>query len=228
MSLRNTVIYMILAVVIALIALLPLRLVLAASGSGLAARSATGSVWFGRLADAQWRGAGLGDVAIRLAPLPLLTGQLRLAFDGATLRGTLQPHGVTGLTGQVAMAGTTPLPISSVTFDDVDMIFSNRACERARGTMRVMAGGALALPGVLAAGGAMAAPFAGMPRCDGGKLVLPLVSGPARMDLRIAADGRYTAAITIDNVEESARPGLLAAGFQPTPQGAALTLEGSL
>ena len=50
---------------IALVAFLPLRLVL--GGSGLTAREASGSVWAGRLKEARIGPAALGDLDARLS-----------------------------------------------------------------------------------------------------------------------------------------------------------------
>lgn len=218
MTTRQIGIFAATAFVIAMIALLPLRLALGLRVTGLAARAVTGSIWSGRLADAQWRGAGIGNLEVGLSPLPLLAGRLRLAVAGTSVRGVVTPNGVTGLIGQVALAGVTPLPVSSIGFDGVDIVFSDGVCRAAKGQVQVLT------RGVLVASEA----FSGTARCDAGKLLLPLVSGRARLDLRIGGDGRYAAGIAIDTIDETARPGLIAAGFQPTPQGLALTLEGSL
>lgn len=205
----------------ALVALLPLRLVIA--GSELAAHDARGSIWAGRLTDARWRGIGLGDLAIGIEPLALMGGRAVFAITGPALRGRVSRTGVEGLAGQVGVAGATPLPLAGIAFDAVSVDFSGGTCRTARGTVRITAAGGLA-----GAGGS-AAVFAGTPRCESGRLLLPLAApGGGRIDVGIAAGGRYRAQVTLAGVDEAARPGLLAAGFQPTPQGVALTLEGSL
>ena len=58
-------------------------------------------------------------------------------------------------------------------------------------------------------------------------VLLPLVSadGGARVEMRVRTGGVFQARVMIDKVDETARAGLLAAGFQATPQGLALKLE---
>jgi hypothetical protein len=61
-------------------------------------------------------------------------------------------------------------------------------------------------------------------------VVIPLVSGDSavQMTFKLRDDASYTASITVEPVAEAARPALLAAGFQPSPQGMAMTVEGVL
>ncbi|QHL90855.1 type II secretion system protein GspN [Sphingomonas changnyeongensis] len=68
--------------VVALIALMPLRVVLGLMPPVLAARAATGSLWSGRLVDARIGPLMLGDVQAGLDPLALLTGRVRLGLAG--------------------------------------------------------------------------------------------------------------------------------------------------
>ena len=107
------------AFVLGAIILLPLRVVLALGDAGLAARQVSGSLWSGQLADAAWRGVPLGDLAVGLAPLSLLSGAPRLGFEGPALTGTAMADGVTGLSGTVDASGHTPLPIGRVDLQNV-------------------------------------------------------------------------------------------------------------
>ncbi|MFZ4687905.1 MAG: type II secretion system protein N [Polymorphobacter sp.] len=202
--------------VLGLVLMLPLRLV--TGDTGLTARAVSGCIWSGKLVAAQWRGADLGDLAVGLQPLALLTGRLRMGFDGPNLRGIAGPEGVSALSGHVAVAGATPLPITSVGFDDVEIAFAGGTCTAARGQINV------AGTGVLGDSGG----FSGAPRCESGALLLPLAAGSSRIDLRFDGNGAWRGVIAVNGVTESARPGLLGAGFAPTPQGLAMTLEGQL
>ena len=206
----------------ALLALWPMRLA-GLTGSGLTARAVTGSVWSSRIEAAQLRGMALGDIDVGLAPLPLFGGTLRLGFAGATIRGAvLQGRaggGIANVTGRLLPGQVAGLPIAALDLDGVSLGFANGACAVAAGRITLQPGGIIASQGA----------FSGTPRCDGPALLLPLVSasGHGQLDLRITADGRYKVALALDGVAEADRPPLLAAGFQPTPQGLGLTAEGT-
>lgn len=78
--------------VVAVAALVPLRVALEQTGAaqwGLSAAAVEGPVWGGRLIDARLAGAPVGDLDVALAPLPLLTGRLRLEIRGGA-EGPLQ------------------------------------------------------------------------------------------------------------------------------------------
>ena len=208
--------------VVALLALWPMRLA-GLAGAGMTARAVTGSVWNGRLEAAQLKGLALGDIDAGLAPLPLVGGTLRLGFVGATIRGAVLQRrgggGIADVTGRLSPGQVAGLPVASVDLDGVSLGFADGACTAAAGRIALQPGGVIANQGA----------FSGAPRCDGPALLLPLVSasGRGRLDLRITSDGRYRAALALDGVAEADRPALLAAGFQPTPQGLALTAEGT-
>lgn len=226
MTTSKTLISFVVMLSVALLALLPLRLVLAAAGPGLTAREASGGAWAGRLAAAQWHGVPLGDLAVGIAPLPLLAGRVELAIAGPALRGRLvRGVGVEGLTGSVAVTGLTLLPVAAVAFEGVDISFAGGDCRTARGVIRVKPGGAFG------AGRAAEGWLSGSPRCEAGQLrvaFVPAAGAGSRIDLAVGGDGRYRAGIAIEAPPETARDGLLASGFQPTPRGLALQLEGSL
>nr|WP_310523882.1 type II secretion system protein N [Polymorphobacter sp.] len=209
------------------VALLPLRVVLAGAGldaAGVSARAVTGSVWWGRMDAAAVRGARLGDVRVRLAPLALAAGTMRFEIAGATVRGAVlrsrDGGGIAGVTGQLGAMALGGLPVAGVALESVDIGFARGVCQVATGQLRLVPGGLMGGFGALA----------GAPRCDGAAVVVPLVSasGDARLELRIAADGGYRAVLAVKGVDEAARDGLLAAGFQPTPQGLVMRSEGRL
>lgn len=213
-----------LALAIGLLAFWPLRLAPGLSKSGIAAGSARGTLWSGTLEAAQWRGIALGDLAVGVAPLSLVAGNLRMHIEGPALRGTIlrgSVSGLSGATGDMAVGGVLPLPVSRLALDTVTATFANGACTEATGQVRLAPGGAIAA----ITGGES---FAGAIRCDAGKLLLPLTAGPAQMQVRIGGDGRYNASILVGGIDEAQRQGLAAAGFQPTPDGAAINVEGSL
>src|SRR5690606_912002 len=91
MTPRRLLLVLALALPAMLLATLPLRLALELPGIahwGLAARSASGSIWNGRLEGASVRDMALGDASVRLSPLPLLLGTTaaRLSAPGVDAR----------------------------------------------------------------------------------------------------------------------------------------------
>lgn len=207
-------------VVLGAAVLLPLRAVLALGDGGLAARQVSGSLWSGQLADAAWRGVPLGDLTVGLAPLSLLTGTPRLGFAGPALTGAAMVDGVMGLSGMVDASGQTPLPIGRIALQSLSIRFAGRSCDTASGGVTVTATG----PAATALGGTLQ----GLARCEAGTLLLPLASATAQLQLRIDGDGSWQALISVTSIDETARTGMLAAGFVPTPQGLSRTLEGHL
>lgn len=206
------------ALSLALLALLPLRIVL--GGSGLAARAVSGSIWMGQLRQAEWRGLALGDLALRLQPTALLRGRLRYAVAGARLNGFIwqgRDSGVSDLTGQIPLAGVTSLPVVSMDLAGAGVDWRADGCRSAAGEVRLLLAGLLAGLG----------PLSGQPRCEAGRLVLPLASadGHATLTIRIDATG-WTGRLTAGGVDPSTATALLAAGFAPGPTGPVLDSGG--
>lgn len=208
---------------IAIVAQFPLRLA-GLESAGVTARAARGTVWQGQIDDASLRGMALGDLQVSLSPAALLTGGLRLDFAGARVNGALVRRagglGIAGVAGSIGPLQIGGLPIDALTFDTVDIGFADRRCSTASGTVRLQPAASLGAGDNLV----------GAPRCDGTAVVLPLASasGKARLELRVDADRRYRATLALDDATDMQRPVLLAAGFQPTPSGLALTVEGAL
>ena len=193
LPMRRVVLFVILFALAALL-LLPLRLVIA--GSGLVAREASGSVWSGSLKEARIGPAVLGDLDARVAPLPLLTGRMRidLARPSAApdrLSGALvlsrNRRAIESATGVVPIeASLGALPVTSLDLTDVTVRFRDGACDRAEGVVRAnLSSGA--------AGSNLPASLSGALRCDSGAALLPFVVGGTggRFELRIFGDGRW-------------------------------------
>lgn len=208
------------ALLVAALALMPLRLGLAVAGldrTGLSASRVEGSLWNGRLIGAGWRGVAIGDVSARLAPLPLLAGQLRLAVANVDIAGELLGGGLTGvagLTGRLRLATAGPLGLAAIDFDDFGLTFDSRGCRAATGRLTV-------------APAALGTRFAGSPRCTGPAALLPLTSGNGdRLTLQLASDGGYVAVVDLADPGGSARAGLRALGLAPSPHGLSGTIRG--
>ena len=217
----------------ALLALLPLRLVLGvadAGAAGLSARRVDGSIWAGSLSEARLGGLALGDLDARVSPWRLLLGQLSVALDGngtaRPLHGrvTMRRHGfgVEELTAGLA-AGSLfqPLPVTGLDLDAVSVRFEDGACREAEGRVRATLG-----PGP--AGIALPPEIAGAVRCEGGALLVPLAgqAGAESVTLRVEGDGRYRAEFTLPAADPATVEQLTRLGFQPAGNGYRLVAEG--
>lgn len=186
---------------------------------GLAAAAVEGSLWRGRLRDARWHGAALGDLRLGLSPLPLLSGrqmlrlragEARLSLSDGRLRGIDDAHGVLALPSLQGLRLRAWL-------EDARMLFDARGCRDAGGRVRIE----LALPGDAVA----PVVLAGTPACDGRRGTLVLLpedtSGPLLPEatLTIGADGRYRVQSLVRSDDPGLRAVLLAAGFQEVPGG---------
>lgn len=215
-----------LAVPAMLLAVLPLRLALemADAGSrGLFAKSASGSVWNGRLEGATLRGVELGGASVRLSALPLLLGtrSARLSIpqaDARLLEG--RRRGVDRLDGELtlppsALLAGIPLRVQANGFQ---VLFSGDACHAAGGRVTVVADQPDGTPLVTLDGG---------PACEGRAAVMPLAAldgegALARMQatLRLHPDGQWEIEARVPVVEDPAEGlALAAAGFRPGPGG---------
>lgn len=196
--------------------------------SGLSARDATGTIWSGTLHDAQLAGLPLGDTKVGLLPLALLTGQIRLQFAGAKLKGTLvatpTSFGIAHAIGPVdAAVRVKPLPVAQLVLDDATVQFSGKQCSDAKGNVRAVVGGDIG--GITLPGG-----MTGTLRCDGHLLLVPLVgqSGMERLNIRIDSEGKWRAEFIVRTTDQATAAKLAAAGFLPGPSGHIIRLTGAL
>lgn len=223
--------------VLALIAFLPLRLAMGwfdLGETGLTASDVRGSVWFGTLRQASFGGVPLGDLNARLSLVQLLVGRARIDLSGQS-QGSARPlHGAIGvsrhsfgiddLTASLpAGAVFAPVPVSTLDFDDVSVRFQDGNCGKAEGQVRAAISGDL---GGIALGQGMS----GTARCDGAALLLPLTSqaGTESIALRLWSTGRFRAELTVQPADPAAAQKLVLGGFQPTPKGYMLSIEGRL
>lgn len=203
---------------------------------GIAARETQGSIWNGRLVEAQFGDAAVGNMDAGLGFFPLLIGRVRVAmarsgsnagafgdFRGAmSVSGTA--FGLYDLQAAVPVAMlSAPLPMTALELENVSVHFDNGLCVEAEGLVRARLGGNLggvALPDMVM----------GNAQCDEGALLLPLISqsGMEQLEIRIGADGVYAAEFRMMAVDDAARERLTLAGFAPGPNGYALTVQGEL
>lgn len=223
------------AFLIALIVFLPLRLAMGwfdLGNTGLTAREVRGSLWFGSLHEASFGGVALGDLRARLSPIQLLVGRARIDLAGPG-NGTDRPFrgaigvsrhsfGVDDMTANLP-AGTVfaPVPVSALEFDDVSVRFQDGNCQKAEGRVRATISGDLA--GINLGQG-----MTGAARCDAGALLLPLASqaGTESVALRLWGTGRFRGELTVQASDPAAIEKLVLSGFQATPNGYMLSIEG--
>ena len=221
--------------VLALIVLLPLRLVLGQfdlARTGFAAREATGSVWFGAVREAGIGSIALGDLGAALSPWPLFVGRGRIDLAGHSTTTTRAVHGAVSVSrhsiGVDDMTAVLPggavfarFPISGLDLDDVSVRFTDGNCDKAEGRVKAALGGDIA-------GISLAQGLSGTVRCDGGALLLPLASqsGTEQALVRIWQAGRFRAELTVKPVDADAAAQLELSGFQQTARGHVLTVEG--
>lgn len=226
MSRRLLLLVFALAVPAMLLATLPLGLALDMTGAGhrgLSARSASGSVWNGRLEGASLRGIELGDASLRLSPLPLLLGAraLRLSApqaDARLLHG--RRRGVDRLDGQLALPPSSllagiPLRVQA---RGLQVLFSGDACHAAEGRITLVGDHTDGSPLFTLEGSAT---------CDGRTALLPLAAldgdgtlARLQATLRMHPDGQWELEAQVPVVDDPALGmALEAAGFQPGPGG---------
>lgn len=229
-------IVLLLALLLGLIAFLPMRVALGLAGLerlGVAAREVRGTVWSGRIDQLMVGNMPLGSVRAGLSPLSLLVGRAR--FDIARTKGLpddLQGAltvgfgriGVDDVTGAVPLGRSfAPLPVGSLIFEDVSGYFSGDRCGHAEGRVRARMAGQF--PGLNLAQG-----LSGIATCDGDALLLPLVSqsGLEKINLRIWRSGRYVAEMRIETADPALTTVLGQAGFAGAGNGQVLKVEGTL
>lgn len=194
--------------------------------STLAASGADGTIWSGRIYDVQLGKVGMGTLDAGFQPLGLFLGRVGFWFEQPStaglpgLRGSVSKGlgGVAaqGLNGPVPVAEILPgFPTAQLEFDNVSASYSAGKCRSASGSVR------LKPEGPLFAALGVDAGLMGRVRCEAGDLLLPLASASAmeRVDLRIAADGRYRATVQFQQPSAEIMPLLTLAGFAPIAGG---------
>jgi general secretion pathway protein N len=107
-----------------------------ASGSGLAARAVSGSVWNGRLEDMRLRGIRFGDVRARLDAFALMTGTQRVHLQARDASADLIGGATQGFAHATAVLDLDALniPLGGVLrLEDASILFENGRCTQAEG-----------------------------------------------------------------------------------------------
>lgn len=221
---------------LAVLLLMPLRIVLSASDLaqvGLSARQVAGSIWYGRIGDLMLGRQLLGTFDVRLSPGDLFLGRVAMPFErlgsaDGPLTGVLRTGG--SLRGVEQMTGTLSVgqllgraPVESLDLRQVTILFAEGRCRQAEG--QVSAKLAIALgPFPLERG------FAGTLSCEGERVRVRMASpaGSERIEFFISAEGQVRGWVTI----RSPLPGLDALlsgyGFAVGTEGLTLPFEARL
>ncbi|WP_230291622.1 type II secretion system protein N [Croceicoccus sp. Ery5] len=221
----------------ALLAMLPLRLVLGwadPSGRTLRAQAVEGVAWDGLVGELQLGPLPLGLMEVDLMPLPLLIGRAQFALErpdypgarpfSARVRGSGGNLAISHASGEVPLGGMmAPLPVRTLTMNGFSAQIDGGACVAASGTLGL----------VVPAMGAMVdaeTVLAGEARCEDGSLVVPMTgpSGAERVDFRIAPDGRWTATMSLIGVPPEMATPLIEMGFEQRRNGVGMTASGTL
>ncbi len=226
---RGRILLFVALFVVGLIMLMPLSVALPLFGltqQGFSARAANGTIWSGTLADARIGRLALGDMAVGLRPVSLLIGRVRIDMQSVLGRASMTSastgFALDDATVQLDTARLfAPLPVTQVDLTDVSVTFASGACRKAEGRARAVFTGDVG-------GLTLTQGLSGGVRCDGGALLLPLVSQSAmeRLTLRISGGGGYRADFIVKSTDPVLATRLASAGFAPVPGGFVRRLAG--
>lgn len=209
---------------LALIVLLPLRLVLALAMPGtVTARSVEGSVWSGRIADLNAGPLPLGTVDAGLEPLPLLIGRPQFALSREGFSAKIGPSRIADANGSVSLPdGLGGLPVTSLGFGDLSVVMSGGQCSEAQGNLSLtLASLGPLLPDAIT--------LSGQVRCEKGALVVPMrgPQGMERLTLKLSGDGRWQADLTLTGLPQETADAMKSSGFDARPGGVGIRTGGT-
>jgi general secretion pathway protein N len=230
---RRWVIWSMGLLLLALVALFPLRIALGLSHverMGLAARAVAGPVWSGAIGDLSLRDQPLGSFAVGLDPLASLSGATldfaRLESAEGPLDGSLRVagarRGIVGTNGRIATASLFGrLPVDAVELADATVLFEAGRCVEASGKLT-------AIVGTRIAGLDLSRGMTGRLACAGDDVAIAMASRSRmeRIDLTIAADGSYRARMRVATGTPELGTALSLFGFRPSGNSMGLTVDG--
>jgi len=209
--------------------LLPLAILASVAGlgdTGLAARTVDGTAWKGRMLDASFKGARLGDLQVRVAPLDLLTGTARFRVSALSGEG-MSGEGYAGLSGQgirnvdaQLMLGRDlrAVGVETAQLSGVSLRYKNGRCTEASGQMTVyLADGLLTR--------AVGPQMSGAAVCANGQLSFRLSDPEAKgtLALEFPDNGQQRFIMILRPSDTLDKGALKALGFVETPVGHKLT-----
>ncbi len=232
MTRRQIIIASALLLLAALLVFMPLRTIF--GGPGLSARKVEGIIWDGSVRDLRVGRVGVGDVNARLHFWPLLIGRAQISLSRGDA--PLAP----GVTGSVirriggfevkdfkatlpVQALLAPLPAENIELQDFSARFIAGRCAEAGGNVRLTMSNTI--PGLDLSNGLLATP-----RCEGGQLLVPLMSQSAmeRVTIRFSGDGSYNATVFLEGDRPEQAALLMLAGFRAVAGGYRMVRKGRL
>lgn len=229
---RRIFIALTLLLIIAALIFMPLRTIV--GGDGISARRVDGIIWDGSIRELRLGQVAIGDVNARLHFWPLIVGRAQVSLS----RGDSQfAPGINGsvtrriggfelnnlkatLPVQLLFA---PLPAENIELQDFSARFIAGRCAEASGNIRLTM--SKAIPGLDLSNGLLA-----KPRCEGGQLLLPLMSQSAmeRVTIRFSGDGNYSAVVFLEGDRPEQAALLTVAGFRAVAGGYRIDRKGKL
>lgn len=209
---------------------MPLRTIV--GGEGVSARKVEGIIWDGSIRDLRIGKLPVGDVNARLNFLPLLLGRAQISLSrgdapfapGISGSVTRRLGGVSidEMKATVPVAALfAPLPAENLELQDFSARFTAGRCAEVSGSVRLTL--ANTVPGLDLSNGLLA-----KPRCDRGQLLIALLSQSAmeHVDIRLSADGAYTATVFLEGDRAEQAGSLILAGFRPVSGGYRMVRKG--
>ncbi|WP_159252263.1 type II secretion system protein N [Xanthomonas phaseoli] len=212
---------------VALLAFVPLRLVLPREGLPFSVLDVEGPIWAGTLRQVQWQGVAFGDVAVRPRVWPLVRGERQVQLQSTQLQLLLVDGAQRGMRNAqrqllVRQPGGVALIDLALQLQQVDLLFDATGCVRAHGrvSLQVLASGAGELPGL------PPLRLSGQPACVDHVAVLTLLPDTAlpagvqaEAQLQLWPDGRWQLQSRVDPAQDAVLGvGLQLLGFAATPE----------
>ncbi|MBO9857997.1 type II secretion system protein N [Xanthomonas sp. A1809] len=212
---------------VALLAFVPLRLVLPREGLPFSVLDVEGPIWAGTLRQVQWQGIAFGDVAVRPRLWPLVRGERQVQLQSTQLHMLLvdgAQRGIRNAQGQllVRQPGGVALIDLALQLQQVDLLFDATGCVQAHGrvSLQLLASGAGELPGL------PPLRLSGQPACVDHTAVLTLLPDTAlpagvqaEAQLQLWPDGRWQLQSRVDPAQDAVLGvGLQLLGFAATPE----------
>ncbi|KHL64681.1 type II secretion system protein N, partial [Xanthomonas euvesicatoria] len=196
---------------VALLAFVPLRLVLPREGLPFSVLDVEGPIWAGTLRQVQWQGIAFGDVAVRPRLWSLVRGERQVQLQSTQLHLRLvdgAQRGIRNAQGQllVRQPGGVALIDLALQLQQVDLLFDATGCVQAHGrvSLQVLASGAGELPGL------PPLRLSGQPACVDHTAVLTLLPDTAlpagvqaEAQLQLWPDGRWQLQSRVDPAQDA-------------------------
>lgn len=209
--------------------LLPLAVLTSVAGlggTGLTARTVDGTAWTGRMLDASFKGARLGDLQVQVAPLDLLTGTARFRVSALSGEG-MSGEGYAGLAGQgvrnvdarlVLGRDMRAAGVETAQLSGLSLRYRNGRCTEASGQMT-----AYLADGLLTR--AVGPQMSGAAVCSNGQLSFRLSDPEAKgtLALEFPDKGQQRFIMILRPSDTLDKGALKALGFIETPVGYKLT-----